>query len=765
MKKLFSLVTLIAFTALPTATFAQDSELVLEEVVVTATKREENVQDIAQTVNAVTGAQLDNYQIRDLSELAQLVSGVQFTKIDPRRQQITMRGQKLDPDGGNDSPIQGYVDEIPLRTGEVFLQMYDTERVEILKGAQGTLQGAVSSGGALHIYTRSAQVGSGERNGYVKTTWADNMTSIVEAASDMHLSDTLSLRFAGVQNNNEGTQVRNIRTSINEDHKYVSGRVSLSWEPTDALSVRFKFQNMEVDSVYPQPVAGSNGTPSYAQTVDGYVAQLALFESLGFAPPGTAAQMTFLNRPNYSDIPNGLKPEDRVALHFQTPKQNTTAEFHNLMIDYDMGSHALALRFSDSQSDAQGLIDRDYAGAYVYGYPQEVRTNTGIETFEMRLSNQDNDKLEYTVGVFSRDSQTYTTADLDRSFSITEVAPGLYKPLAGPGMAYKTPTNVCNAIKENPSAFYASMHVITCMGIPVDAKTEAYFANFKYNISENTFIQFGFREQEIDFYTQQNLYLPRTALLGVADGGGMTVPFVAADNTSQTADSTTGGFKVGHYLNEDLLLYVASESGYRRPSITITSTAMNPALLPFAEEESDMLEMGLKGTFMDGRLRINAAYYDVTFDGFQTKWDNVIAREFTRNGPGGLTQVQGGIFNNNDASLSGIDIEYAYVVNADLTLGGSYSSTDSEYDDGSVRYTNDVSYTGMLAPTADVSGQRLNDDAESSMTFYLDHSVPAFFGGERYTRYNISWRDERTSAINPDLKIKALVLANLIVGW
>ena len=170
MKKLFSLVTLIAFTALPTATFAQDSELVLEEVVVTATKREENVQDIAQTVNAVTGAQLDNYQIRDLSELAQLVSGVQFTKIDPRRQQITMRGQKLDPDGGNDSPIQGYVDEIPLRTGEVFLQMYDTERVEILKGAQGTLQGAVSSGGALHIYTRSAQVGSGERNGYVKTT-------------------------------------------------------------------------------------------------------------------------------------------------------------------------------------------------------------------------------------------------------------------------------------------------------------------------------------------------------------------------------------------------------------------------------------------------------------------------------------------------------------------------------------------------------------------------------------------------------------------
>jgi len=82
------------------------------------------------------------------------------------------------------------------------------------------------------------------------------------------------------------------------------------------------------------------------------------------------------------------------------------------------------------------------------------------------------------------------------------------------------------------------------MGIPVDAKTEAYFANFKYNLTEKTYIQFGFRDQEIDFYTQQNLYLPRTALVGLADGGGMTIPFVAADNTSKTADSTTGGFKI-----------------------------------------------------------------------------------------------------------------------------------------------------------------------------------------------------------------------------
>ena len=292
MKRLFSILTIVAFTTTPNLTFAQNSELVLEEVVVTATKREENVQDIAQTVNAVSGTAIDDYQIRDLSELAQLVSGVEFTQIDPRRAKIIMRGQTLDPDGGNDQPIQGYVDEVPLRTGEIFLQMFDTDRVEILKGAQGTLQGVVSTAGALHIYTRSAQVGSGERNGYVKTTWADNMTSIVEAASDFHFSDTLSMRFAGVTNKNDGKEVKNKRTGVNEEHKYDAARISLSWEPSDDLSVRYKYQQMEVDTIYPQPVAGSMGTPSYEQMVDGYVAQIALAEQFGLAPAGSAAQMT-----------------------------------------------------------------------------------------------------------------------------------------------------------------------------------------------------------------------------------------------------------------------------------------------------------------------------------------------------------------------------------------------------------------------------------------------------------------------------------------
>jgi iron complex outermembrane receptor protein len=764
MKRLLSLLTVVTFVAIPNVSFAQDSNLVLEEVVVTATKKEENVQDIAQTVNAVSGSTIDDYQIRDLSELAQVVSGVEFTQIDPRRSTIIMRGQRLDPDGGNDQPIQGYIDEMPVRAQDLFYQMYDTERVEILKGSQGTLQGVVSSAGAVQIYTRDAQMGGEEKNGYVKTTWADNMTSIIEAASDFHISDTLSLRFAGVKNANDGNEIRNLRTSINESHNLESGRISLSWQPSDDLSVRFKYQNTENNQVYPQPVAGSNGTPSYEQVVNGYVAGIAQAELAGFAPAGSAAQLSFLHRPTYGDIPaDGLKPGSGVALHFQTPRQNNSATLHNLMIDYDMGSHALALRFSDSQNDAMGLIDRDYAGAYVYGYPQEVRTNSGISTFEARISNQDSDKLEYTIGFFSRDSQTFTTADLDRSFSITEVAPAMFKPAVG--FDFKTPNNACNAARANPGSMAAKSWVLTCMEIPLDNKTEAYFANFKYNLSDKTFVQVGFREQEIVGYRAQNLYLPLTALVPQASGGGMTIPRIAAKDQNSLVDSTTGSFKVGHYINEDMLIYVSTESGFRSPGVTVSPIAVNPAVLTFVEEESDMTEIGMKATFMDGRLRLNAAYYDYTIDNFQSKWDNVSAREYTATGPGNVTQVQGGIFTNNDASLSGLDLEYAYVVSESLVLGGSYTSTDSEFDAGSIGYANDPSYVGMSVATRDVSGSPVSDAAESSLNFYLDHTVASYWGGERYTRYNVSWRDERTNSINPDIKIPALYLANIIVGW
>ncbi len=779
MNRLFlSIVFVFAGLAVPNL-HAQESKLVLEEVVVTANKKEENVQDIAQTVNAVSGATLDDYQIRDLSELSQIVSGVEFTQIDPRRATVIMRGQKLDPDGGNDQPIQAYLDEVPVRPQVAFYQMYDMERVEILKGAQGTLQGVVSVGGAIQMYTRSANVGDDARNGYVKTTFADNNMSILEFASDVPISDTMALRIAGVTNSNDGKGIQNIRTQVDEDHRYDSYRLSLSWEPSDAMSVKLKYQRMDSNSVSPRVLAGSPGPVEFdafkyvagmsnpffpATMVDGPAGAAQAYKNMvAMLSGGLPQSLLFFRVPRYDDLTFPLRPEDGISIQFQDPRQNNSGDILNLMVDYDMGSHLLSVRYSDYENDTQGIIDRDYAGGFAFGYPQEVRTNAGIETFEARFSNQDNDKLEYTLGFFSRDSQTLTHADLDISFYATESAPGILT--SAVPFIYDTPFNACNDLRANPSALATAYVALTCVTIPLDNKTDAFFANFKYNLSEKTFVSLGFREQEIDTYKAQELYLPLTGVIGAASGGGLKIQQIPVNLQTGSTDSTTGNFRLGHYIEEDVLLYYAYETGYRSPGATITPTAVAPSLLLFDEEDTTMTEIGMKGTFLDGRLRLNLAYYDYTFDNYQRKWDNITARSYTAAGPGPLAQIQGGLFNNNDASLSGFDIEYQYIVNEDLVIGGSYTSHESEFDTGSIGYINDPSYTGLMAASKDVTGEPLNDAAETTMTFYLDHTVPAYWGGERYTRYNISWRDARRSSSNPDLTIGEMTLANIYFGW
>ena len=378
MNRLFlSIVFVFAGLAVPNLQ-AQESNLVLEEVVVTANKKEENVQDIAQTVNAVSGATLDDYQIRDLSELSQIVSGVEFTQIDPRRATVIMRGQKLDPDGGNDQPIQAYLDEVPVRPQVAFYQMYDMERVEILKGAQGTLQGVVSVGGAIQMYTRSATVGDDARNGYVKTTFADNNMSILEFASNVPLSDTMAMRIAGVTNSNDGKGIQNIRTQVDEDHRYDSYRLSLSWEPSDAMSVKLKYQRMDSNSVSPRVLAGSPGPVEFdafkyvagmsnpyfpATMVDGPAGAAQAYKNMvAMLSGGLPQSRLFFRVARYDDLTFPLRPEDGISIQFQDPRQNNSGDILNLMVDYDMGSHLLSVRYSDYENDIQGLIDRDYAG-------------------------------------------------------------------------------------------------------------------------------------------------------------------------------------------------------------------------------------------------------------------------------------------------------------------------------------------------------------------------------------------------------------------
>ena len=765
MNRVFLSITFIFGVAFTFSVSAQESSYALEEVVVTANKKEENVQDVASTINVVSEEIIENFQVREVSDISQFVSGVSFTKIDPRRQTITMRGLVLDPDGGNDQPIQVYLDEQPVRPSVAFAQMYDIERIELLKGAQGTLQGVVSIGGSVLVNTKAPSVGDDVRDGYIKTSFASNNLSMFEFGSSFQLSDTMALRIAGVTNSNNGNEVQNIRTHVDEEHDYDSYRLTLAWQPTENLSSILRFQRMDSNSVAPRPLGGNEGVPGLTGTLESFIGMVKYGDML--LGTNNAATWTFHHKPRYDDLPPYLSGDDGISVQLHDPRQNNSGELLNLHVDYDAGSHLFSLRYSDYQNDIQGIIDRDYAGAFAFGYPQEVRTNSGIETFEFRVSNQDNSKLEYTLGFFSRDSQTFTHADEEANAGL-ELAPyqtffGLKFQSAIPSL-YESPFDACNSATANPMEVAYSPFALVCVNVPLNSKTEAVFANFKYNISDKMFLQFGMRDQEIDGFRSTQLYLPCTAFVTAAEGCGFNIELIPSALQNPSASSTTSNFKLGFYPEENVLLYLALEEGFRAPGSTIVTDPIDPSLVVFDGEDTEMMELGMKGTFLDGKLRLNVAYFEYDISGFQAKFDDATVRILAGPKQGQLAQIKGGLFANNDAEITGFDIEYQYLINANTLIGGSYSTSDGKYLPGSQGYTQDVTYTGNLAATRDVTGDPLNDAAESSLNFYIDNSRPAYFGGEYYSRFNISQREARNDNSNPDISIGELVLANLYLG-
>src|ERR1700723_2546410 len=196
--------------ALAGAAFAQQENKLdqLEEVVVTAQKRESTVQATPISITAITGQNLQDRGITDISAIVQSVPGVSMRNSGPGQTELEIRG--LSSAGGNSSTVGFYLDDIPLtapasaQNGKVVIDpdLYDLNRVEVLRGPQGTLYGSGSMGGTIKLipnapnpsaFDASAQVILGGTDG------GDTLNHTENAMINLPLADTLALRIVGSQ--------------------------------------------------------------------------------------------------------------------------------------------------------------------------------------------------------------------------------------------------------------------------------------------------------------------------------------------------------------------------------------------------------------------------------------------------------------------------------------------------------------------------------------------------------------------------------------
>jgi iron complex outermembrane receptor protein len=255
MKSIFKLTMLASLGAIVpflsqgsrAADAAQPSEDALTTIVVTAEKKEEKLKDVPMSITALGGGALDNLQYRSFSDYAAMVPGLSLVSSQPGLTTLTLRGQNA---GGVGSTVAVYLDESPfgsssaLANGTILSGDFDTwdlQRVEVLRGPQGTLYGANSEGGLLKFVTAPPVLGTFSGAAEVTGESIDHggKGGDVRAVVNLPIGDRVALRVGGFDQDVAGyvQDPSRGKTDVNEGHKY-GGRVSLLADPIDSLTIR-----------------------------------------------------------------------------------------------------------------------------------------------------------------------------------------------------------------------------------------------------------------------------------------------------------------------------------------------------------------------------------------------------------------------------------------------------------------------------------------------------------------------------------------------
>jgi iron complex outermembrane receptor protein len=229
------------------ATAAQPSDDALTTIVVTAEKKEEKLKDVPMSITALGGNALDNLQYRSFSDYAAMVPGLSLVSSQPGYTSLTLRGQNA---GGVGSTVAVYLDESPFGSSSALLNgsilsgdfdTWDLQRVEVLRGPQGTLYGANSEGGLLKFVTTAPVLGSfsGAAEVTGETVAQGGTGGDYRAMLNLPLGDKMALRVSGFDQDVAGFVSDPTRNKVDENdgHKY-GGRVSLLAQPIDTLTIR-----------------------------------------------------------------------------------------------------------------------------------------------------------------------------------------------------------------------------------------------------------------------------------------------------------------------------------------------------------------------------------------------------------------------------------------------------------------------------------------------------------------------------------------------
>ena len=239
---------ILATSIFALSSFAQNSEPMFEEIIVTAEKRSESLQDLSQAVTVLSGIDLDNRQISTFVDLSAIAPGVNIAKNEGFKTVITIRGvgYETNQNAIATPSVSYHLDGIYVASPySLQTDFLDLERIEVLRGPQGTLFGQNSTGGAINVITRAPT--TDETYGSADLTMGNYGLLKTRAVINKPLSENLAMRASFISNSRDGFTENLTNGQDLDDADSVSARVRLSYEPSDIFRANFMAQVFDED--------------------------------------------------------------------------------------------------------------------------------------------------------------------------------------------------------------------------------------------------------------------------------------------------------------------------------------------------------------------------------------------------------------------------------------------------------------------------------------------------------------------------------------
>ncbi|MFK8018432.1 MAG: TonB-dependent receptor [Pseudomonadales bacterium] len=775
--------TCLTLAMLPFTPFIQAQ--MLEEIVVTAQKRSQSLQDVPISVSALQGDKLKDAGIPNMAAVADYVPNLHIANAAVNTN-IYMRGVGSGNNQGFEQSVGMYIDGVYMGRGRQYRNAFvDLERVEVLRGPQGTLFGRNTVAGAINITSASPDAGE-ELMGELAVAVEENGGQTYEGFISGSPSENTGIRLGFKYRETDGYIENLLRGTDEPATEETSFRVTFVWQPTDNLDLNFKYSKSDEERT-----GAASATWLYLSAEE----RDELFPNRSpFA--GAAYGVTDVNFPEFAGLAgndfttfkdNGFGSAETLGLGRYPDGDDATVENFALNVNYQMGEYTLTSVTGLSEYQVESGSDVDWLPLRFISRDDDQ----DYEQFsqEFRITSPVGEKFEFVAGAYYDKSELITDRLVEIDLSLGNLIGSLPANLLIPSLP-PIPLSAIGFTNLTPlvgGPGYAPDFIGRNHRYALDSDSWALFFQGTYNVSDSLRVTLGLRYTEENKDVDSQQFLTDSILGNRTRSDNFFLGQIQAVNfntyaynvqDSRTTSELIPSVNFQWDVSDNSMLYASFSQGFKSGGFTAAddgepggaalgawgaalrdtcvaeadgtvdiNNCYDPTVpnddFEFDDESVDAFEIGGKHTLLDGAMTVNWAAFYTEYDNLQTAIFKGV----------GFTVKNAGA-----SEIKGIEVDTRWQATENLQLGANVAWLDATYSEFADAPCTAIQLDanpqcGVVGNAAgdfnDLSGEPTLYASDYSASLLWDYAKPIgemeiFIGGE------VNYRDEFNSAGDND---------------